>query len=63
MIRVLIADDHAIVREGLKQVLAAGEGITMDGEAANGHEVMEQTRRDGPDRHARPGRTHPRLKL
>jgi two-component system invasion response regulator UvrY len=46
MIRVLIADDHAIVREGLKQVLASAEGIAVTGEAANGHEVMEHLRRD-----------------
>lgn len=49
MIRVLIADDHAIVREGLKQVLAAAEGIGVVGEAADGHEVLEHVRKGGWD--------------
>lgn len=49
MIRVLIADDHAIVREGLKQVLAAAGDIAVAGEAADGHEVMDQLRTNGWD--------------
>lgn len=49
MIRVLIADDHAIVREGLKQVLSGAQGIAVAGEAADGHEVMEQVRKGGWD--------------
>jgi DNA-binding NarL/FixJ family response regulator len=49
MIQVLIADDHAIVREGLKQVLSSAEGIVVAGEAADGHEVMEHVRRGGWD--------------
>jgi DNA-binding NarL/FixJ family response regulator len=49
MIRVLIADDHAIVREGLKQVLAGAKDIAVTGEAANGHEVMDCVRRNGWD--------------
>ncbi len=40
MIRMLIADDHAIVREGLKQVLVEiDEGVEID-EAANGQDVL-----------------------
>ena len=49
MIRVLIADDHAIVREGLKQVLAGAKDIVVAGEAADGHEVVEDTRKGGWD--------------
>ncbi len=49
MIRVLIADDHAIVREGLKQVLSGAQGLAVVGEAADGHEVMEQVRKGGWD--------------
>lgn len=45
MIRILIADDHAIVREGLKQVLAGAKDIVVAGEAADGHEVVERVRR------------------
>ena len=47
MTRVLIADDHAIVREGLKRILGGQEGIDIAGEATNGHEVLEQVRRAG----------------
>ena len=49
MIRVLIADDHAIVREGLKQALSGAQGLAVVGEAADGHEVMEQVRKGGWD--------------
>ncbi len=40
MIRVLIADDHAILREGLKQILAACSDIVVGGEACNGMEAL-----------------------
>jgi DNA-binding NarL/FixJ family response regulator len=44
MIRIVIADDHTIVREGLKQLLAAAGDLDVVGEARNGHEVMQQVR-------------------
>jgi DNA-binding NarL/FixJ family response regulator len=44
MIRVVLADDHTIVREGLKQLLSAAGDIQVLGEAQNGHEVMERVR-------------------
>ena len=44
MIRVLIADDHAIVRGGLKQLLALTNDVEVAGEATNGEQVMEQLR-------------------
>src|SRR5450759_95612 len=44
MIRIVIADDHPIVREGLKQMLSACEDFTIVGEACNGHEVITRTR-------------------
>lgn len=44
MIRVLIADDHTIVREGLKQVLAATDDVVVAGEAADGQDALEQVR-------------------
>jgi DNA-binding NarL/FixJ family response regulator len=47
--RVLVADDHAIVREGIKRILDGQEGIEIAGEAVNGHEVMDQVRRGGFD--------------
>lgn len=42
MIRILIADDHTIVREGLKQMLSCESDFTIVGEAANGLEVLKQ---------------------
>ena len=44
MIRVLLADDHAIVRAGLKEILAGTGDITVAAEAANGREVLERVR-------------------
>lgn len=41
-IRVVVADDHAIVREGIRQVLDGTEGISVVGEAANGPEAFER---------------------
>ena len=40
MIKVLIADDHAILRAGLKHILADYADIEVAGEAANGHEAL-----------------------
>jgi DNA-binding NarL/FixJ family response regulator len=39
-IRVLIADDHTLVREGLRQLLAATGDIRVEAEAANGDEAL-----------------------
>lgn len=44
MIRILIADDHAIVRGGLKQLLSSETGLSVAGEAANGLEALKQIR-------------------
>lgn len=44
MIKVLIADDHAVVREGLKQIVAENLDMAIAGEAGNGHEVLELAR-------------------
>ena len=44
-IRVLIADDHAIVREGLKQILAETSDIVVAGEAENGLEAIKLARK------------------
>jgi two-component system, NarL family, invasion response regulator UvrY len=42
MIRALVADDHAIVRQGLKQILMDTPDIVVAGEAARGEEVLDQ---------------------
>src|SRR6185436_3133342 len=44
MIRVLVADDHTIMREGLKQLLVAAGDLDVVGEARDGHEVLQQVR-------------------
>jgi two-component system invasion response regulator UvrY len=44
MSRVLIADDHAVVRSGYKQFLEGDTSIVEIGEAANGQETLEQLR-------------------
>ncbi len=42
MIKLLIADDHAIVREGIKKILALAPDIQVEAEAVNAIEVMKQ---------------------
>lgn len=44
MIRIVVADDHTIVREGLKQLLTAAGDLEVVAEAQNGHEVIERVR-------------------
>ena len=41
---VLVADDHAIIRDGLKKILADTDDLVVAGEASNGHTVMEQVK-------------------
>ena len=48
-IRVLIADDHALVREGLRYVLDADPEIEVVGEAATGRSAVEAALRQAPD--------------
>ena len=45
MLRVLIADDHPVVRQGLRQILADEPDIVVAGEAANAREVLDMARR------------------
>jgi NarL family two-component system response regulator LiaR len=48
-IRVLIADDHAIVRKGIRALLATEKGIEVVGEAEDGGEALVQARQLRPD--------------
>ena len=48
-IRVLLVDDHAIVREGLRHVLGAADGFVVVGEAGGGREALELAARELPD--------------
>jgi DNA-binding NarL/FixJ family response regulator len=47
--RVLVADDHAIVRDGLSLIIGAIPGVEIAGEAADGREAMQQFRTLRPD--------------
>ncbi len=48
-IRVLIVDDHVIVRRGIRALLATEEGIEVAGEAQDGQEALERIRALRPD--------------
>lgn len=43
-LEVLVADDHAIIRDGLKKILEDTDDLVVAGEAANGNVVMEKVR-------------------
>ncbi len=47
MIRVLICDDHQIVRQGIKQILADASDLSLAGEAASGPEAIARVRAGG----------------
>jgi len=49
MIKVLIADDHAIVREGLKQIVADTPDIVVAGEAKDGRETLDKISKENYD--------------
>ena len=46
MIKILIADDHAIVREGLKQIVAEEKDMLVAGEAGNTNEMFELLKKE-----------------
>jgi DNA-binding NarL/FixJ family response regulator len=48
-IRVLLADDHAVMREGLRALLAASAGISVVGEVGNGREALRRAETLRPD--------------
>ncbi len=49
MIKVLIADDDIIVREGLKMIISSQEDMQISGEAENGNAALELARKARPD--------------
>ena len=49
MIRILIADDHAIVREGLKQIVRETADMAIAGEASSGEELLDLARTESGD--------------
>jgi two-component system, NarL family, response regulator LiaR len=48
-IRILIVDDHAVVREGLRAFLTVQDGLEIVGEAADGDEAVNEAQRLRPD--------------
>ena len=48
-LRVLVIDDHAIVREGLRRLISRDEGIIVVGEAASKNEAIAQISHHNPD--------------
>src|ERR1700736_1623832 len=47
--RVLVADDHAVVRRGLRVLLEAQPGVQVCGEASTGREAIDCVRKEKPD--------------
>ncbi len=49
MIRVVLADDHGLMREGIKHILSQADDIKVHGEATDGFEVLSLVRKGGFD--------------
>jgi DNA-binding NarL/FixJ family response regulator len=49
MIRVVLADDHGVIRDGLGRLISALDDVELVGMAADGGEAVEQSRLHGPD--------------
>ena len=49
MIKILIADDHPVVRKGLKEIIEEAPGMMVGDEASNGQEILEKVRKSDFD--------------
>jgi DNA-binding NarL/FixJ family response regulator len=49
MIKVLLADDHALMRDGLKRIIGLAPEMALSGEASNGSEMLDALRKIQPD--------------
>ena len=49
VIKVVLADDHAVVRAGVKAVLSSAKDIQVIGEASNGRDAVAMVERLNPD--------------
>ncbi|HEX5125895.1 MAG TPA: response regulator transcription factor, partial [Rhodocyclaceae bacterium] len=48
-IRILVADDHTLMREGLRRIVEAASDMVVAAEATNGHEVLAHVRKGNID--------------
>ena len=46
MIRILVGDDHPIIRRGLKQIINEKSDIIVKDEASNGYEVLDKIQKN-----------------
>ena len=49
MIRVILVDDHALVRQGFRRILEEEDGIAVVGEAGNAQDGVALARKERPD--------------
>ena len=49
VIKVLVADDHAVVRQGIKQILSKTQDLSVIDEAEDGNQVLEKIKDQMPD--------------
>jgi DNA-binding NarL/FixJ family response regulator len=49
MIKIIIADDHPIVRAGMKQIISEASNLTVTAEASNGHQLLSKIREENFD--------------
>ena len=49
MIKIIIADDHEIIRAGLKQIISETNNMAVSGEARDGQELIEKVRHEDYD--------------
>src|SRR5580704_4957303 len=49
VVRILVADDHAIFRDGLRKLLEGSDDVTIIGEASNGNEAIKMMAKLKPD--------------
>lgn len=49
MIRILVADDHTLLRDGLKQIIASGSDMVVAGEACDGFQTLDLLRKNQYD--------------
>jgi DNA-binding NarL/FixJ family response regulator len=47
--RIIIADDHSLIRQGLKSMILQDRSLQITGEAGNGHELLELLKCESPD--------------